>query len=264
MAGPAAKSEPDTWVLFPARFLLLRREQLVRLVEAAQPVQPERPQRSAVDTGEIVADDQRQIERLRHRFDAADQIDAGSDDGEVEPVRRADVAVDHRAVVERDHHPERVVARGFAVDRLHGGQRLGRCRHRRGCGLRRVGRDRKHGQQAVADEFRFAAVACNRAGLGVEHLIENGDDLFAGNRSDSSVKLRKSDDHNTAATAPPVPRRIWPAKTRGPVSGPRWAFSTFSAIMRWLCISTAIESRSVTRVSSAIWRSEKPPGRSVT
>ena len=26
-----------------------------------------------------------------------------------------------------------------------------------------------------------AAVACNRAGLGVEHLIENGDDLFAGN-----------------------------------------------------------------------------------
>ena len=42
-----------------------------------------------------------------------------------------------------------------------------------------------------------------------------------GRRSERAVKPRRSDDHNTAVISSPVPRRIWPARTFGPVLGPR-------------------------------------------
>ena len=43
----------------------------------------------------------------------------------------------------------------------------------------------------------------------------------AGKWSESRVKPRKSEDQSTAAIAWPLPRRIWPASTFGPVCGPR-------------------------------------------
>jgi len=62
----------------------------------------ERVQRFAVNTREIIANNDRHIERLGHTFDPADQIDGGTDHGEIEPVGGADIAVDRRADVKRD------------------------------------------------------------------------------------------------------------------------------------------------------------------
>ena len=87
-----------------------RCEQFVRLVEAAQFMQSQRSQRAAMRAREFVADDQGQVERLCDRFDPADQIDAWPDNGEIEPVGRADIAVKHGAVVQRNHHLERLAA----------------------------------------------------------------------------------------------------------------------------------------------------------
>ncbi len=66
----------------------------MRLFKAAQLMLAERAQRLPIGAGEIVADDERQVERFRDRFDAADQIDVGPDHREVEPVGSADIAVD--------------------------------------------------------------------------------------------------------------------------------------------------------------------------
>ena len=70
----------------------------------------ERMQRLAVGTREIVADDDRQVQRLGHRFDPADQIDGGADHGEIKPVGGADIAVDRRADVKRYDDLERRLA----------------------------------------------------------------------------------------------------------------------------------------------------------
>ena len=71
----------------------------MRLLEASEFVQAERGQALAMDFGEIVADHQRQIERLGDRLDPADEIDRRSDDGEIESIRGSDIAVDDRAIV---------------------------------------------------------------------------------------------------------------------------------------------------------------------
>jgi hypothetical protein len=84
----------------------------------------QRSQRAAMSAREIVADDQGQVERLCDRFDPADQIDAWPDDGEIEPVGRADIAVNQGTVVQRDHHLEQLAAQGFMLDRVHRSQRL--------------------------------------------------------------------------------------------------------------------------------------------
>ena len=83
--------------------MVIRRwyEQFVRLVEAAQFMWSQRSQCTAIRAREIVADDQGQVEGLCDRFDPADQINARPDDGEIEPVGRADIAVNHGAIVER-------------------------------------------------------------------------------------------------------------------------------------------------------------------
>src|SRR5271163_1372396 len=88
----------------------LWREKFVRSLEPSQLVHADRRQALPVSRDEIVADDQRQIERFRHRLDAADQIDRRTDDREIEAVRGADIAVDDRAVVQRDGDPERRLA----------------------------------------------------------------------------------------------------------------------------------------------------------
>jgi hypothetical protein len=114
-----------------------------------------------VSRDEIVADDQRQIERFRHRLDAADQIDRRTDHREIEAVRGADIAVDDRAVVQRDGDPERRLA-VWRRPRGERGQRLPRSGERaRGCARRVVCRRRwEDREQAVADNSplqRYAA-----------------------------------------------------------------------------------------------------------
>jgi hypothetical protein len=116
------------------------REQLMWQLEAAQLMQPERLQRSAIGVGEIVAHDQRQMERLGDGFDAVDQIDRGPDHREVEVVGGADVAVDDGAIVERDDDFERRFVRDGRARPQGAECRLGllRCRERVGgdaCGL---------------------------------------------------------------------------------------------------------------------------------
>jgi hypothetical protein len=81
--------------------------EIVRRREAAKLMATERVQRFAVSTGEIITDDDRQVERLGHTFDPADQIDGGTDYGEIEPVGGTDIAVDRRADVKRDNDLKR-------------------------------------------------------------------------------------------------------------------------------------------------------------
>ena len=71
----------------------------------------ERPQRFAVSTREIVTDDDRQVQRLGHIFDPANEINGGTDHGEIEPVRGADVAVDCGTDVKRHDDLERRLVR---------------------------------------------------------------------------------------------------------------------------------------------------------
>src|SRR5580704_11155135 len=134
-----------------------RREQIVRCREPAKLVTAERLQRAAVGAREIVADDDRLVQRFGYRLDPADEIDGRADHGEIEPVGGADIAVDGRADVKGDDdlerrlvHQRRIVyepTRG--LDRLH--RRVERAARGSG-GL--VGMlDRKNCQQSVADEF---------------------------------------------------------------------------------------------------------------
>ena len=85
-----------------------------------------------------------------------------------------------------------------------------------------------------------------------------------GNQSERSVNPRRSDDHRTAVNSMPVPRRIWPARTLGPVRSPRYALSTLRVIHHWLWRSTTTANRCAIRARSSISFAVKPPGRSVT
>jgi hypothetical protein len=138
----------------------LWREKFVRSLEPSQLVHAHRRQALPVSRDEIVADDQRQIERFRHRLDAVTRLTRRTNHREIEAVRGADIAVDDRAVVQRDGDPERRLAvwRRPPDER---GQRIPRSRERvRGCARRVVCRRRwEDREQAVADEFQyFAAV----------------------------------------------------------------------------------------------------------
>ena len=73
----------------------------MRLFQAAQLVPAERGQAAAIGVGEIVADHQWQIERFGDALDPANQIDRRADDGEIEPVGGADIAIDCGADVKR-------------------------------------------------------------------------------------------------------------------------------------------------------------------
>src|SRR5579862_6776267 len=84
-----------------------RREQIVGCREAAKLVAAERLKRPAIGAGEIVADDDRLVQRLGDRFDPADEIDGGTDHGEIQPVGGADIAVDRRADMKGDDDLER-------------------------------------------------------------------------------------------------------------------------------------------------------------
>ena len=70
-------------------------------------VQADRNQPIAERLREVAADEDRPIERFRHSLDPADQIDRWPDDGEVEPIGRADIAITDRADVQRHDDFER-------------------------------------------------------------------------------------------------------------------------------------------------------------
>ena len=174
----------------------------------------ERPKRPAVRAREIVAEHDRQVERLGNHLDTADQIDRGPDDGEVEPVGCTDVAIDRRADMQRHDDVQRRLAQRSKLV-----AEFAHCRERLDSPLEGVARgfgggarrfDREDRQQAIADEFQdLAAVVVDGLGLRVEQGVER------------AVKPRRSDDHSTALISSPVPRRIWPASTFGPVLAPR-------------------------------------------
>ena len=86
------------------------REQIVRCRKPAKLVTAERLQRPAIGAREIVADDDRLVQRLGHGLDPADEIDGGADHGEIKPVGGPDIAVDRRANVTRYDDLERRLA----------------------------------------------------------------------------------------------------------------------------------------------------------
>ena len=83
----------------------IQRENLLRLPHAAQCVAAKRLEPSvggARSGDELGGDEHRAAQRLAQRLDARDLVDRGADDGEIEPVGRADIAVEHLAEMERE------------------------------------------------------------------------------------------------------------------------------------------------------------------
>src|SRR6202142_446242 len=187
----------------------------------------ERLQRSPIGACEIVAYDQRQIERLGDGLDAADQVDRRSDHREVEAVRRSDVAIDDRAIVKRDDDFERWVA-GLGRIRPQDAERrlrLWRRRERvcRGAGgLVRMGhwKDRK---QSVADEFQnFTAMAYDRLRLQVEQIVENANHALAGQlighlSEAAQIRRPKYGGNRFAAAAPDLTGQHLPSGLRSEI-----------------------------------------------
>jgi hypothetical protein len=138
-----------------------RREQLVRRGETAELVTAKRAQWAAVSAREFAADHDQQVESLGNRLYAADQIDRGPDDREVEAIGSANVAVDSGPGMQRHHDVQRRL-----TDR---GKLVTKPAHRRQCfdgRLEGVARslgvsarlfNRKDRQQAVTDEFQDLA-----------------------------------------------------------------------------------------------------------
>ena len=175
-----------------------RGEQLVRRGEAAELVTAERAQRAAVSAREFVADHDRQVESFGNCLDAADQIDRGSDDGEIETVGGADISIDRRTGMQRDDDVQwRLAHRGKLVaEPAHRRERLD-CRVERvarglGGGAQRF--DGKIASRPSPMGFRISppwsrmALACasNRA-------LSNAIMRSPGRRSERAVKPRRSE-----------------------------------------------------------------------
>src|SRR5216683_1030811 len=77
-------------------------EEAVQLGKAAQLEVPELPDRPVEMPGEFLRHDQRAVEFAAEMLDPAGQVHIGADHGEIEPVAGADIAVGHRAVMQRD------------------------------------------------------------------------------------------------------------------------------------------------------------------
>src|SRR6266478_6485166 len=68
---------------------------------------PDLPYRPVEVLGEGLRHDQRAVEFAAEMLDPAGQVYIGADHGEIEPVAGADIAVGHRAVMQRDPGVER-------------------------------------------------------------------------------------------------------------------------------------------------------------
>src|SRR5271166_5337214 len=164
-----------------------QRKNLLRLSHTAERMAAERLEAAGAvhcRGGELGWDENRPAERLAQGFDAGRFVDRGPDDGEVEPVARADVAVKHLPDVERevdgrDRDAGRRAARVQRIERLH---RLDCSIERAPAGFRtaRVF-EGKDGQHPVADEFEhLAAARPERSRETLEDVVEQINDDGAG------------------------------------------------------------------------------------
>ena len=147
--------------------------------------------RLAAAMGDTLRQQQLATERLAQRLHAADLVDGGTDDGEVETSRGTNVAVEDVAEMESDGQVESGPALGGApgVERRVPAAGIDRCPHRLGAGvLGADGRRREHREDAIAEELQDLTVALgDRIADAFEMLIEPADDL----RAPSAVDERR-------------------------------------------------------------------------
>src|ERR1041385_3169330 len=79
----------------------IEREKPLRTFDAAQRVTPDRDKPTTLQSRHRFRESLRQqdaaLDRTAHRGDAGDFIDRRSDDGEIEPLVAADIAIEHRS-----------------------------------------------------------------------------------------------------------------------------------------------------------------------
>jgi AraC family transcriptional regulator len=78
-------------------------------------------------------------------------------------------------------------------------------------------------------------------------------------RSDRSVKPRKSDDHNTAVISSPMPRRICPARTFGPVLAPADDYSLSAAPGRSVRHAGGMQDEIINQIGVSVLQEMKCP-----
>ena len=154
------------------------RPRFLRLADATQHKAADRGEWRRIRTqrlDESGGEQQRPVDRAAHRGDAADLVDRRTDDGEVEPVGAADIAIEDVTDMQAEIH---------VGDRQHAGRAppVQRC-DVPGCGLRRVESpaagtaavvEVEDGQHAVAHQLEHVAAllvdgADDRLGIVVEH-----------------------------------------------------------------------------------------------
>src|SRR6185436_5768195 len=107
-------------------------------------------------------------------------VDRRTDDGEVEPAARPDIAVHDISDVDTDAVVQRRTT-GFAVLFVQGSHGLPALRH----GMQQIcaglwPAERKNGEQTIADEFQyFPAMPRNRLRHRVEIAVQKLDDVIA-------------------------------------------------------------------------------------
>src|SRR4051812_31146937 len=85
----------------------LEAEQLLGLADAADGVEAKGEQRLLVGAREVARHDERPIEALRQGLETAGEVDRRPDRSEVEPIGRADIAVDDIVEMEADAGADR-------------------------------------------------------------------------------------------------------------------------------------------------------------
>src|SRR5438094_9947269 len=84
----------------------IEREELLRVLDAAQCVAPDRDEPAALQSVHRLREGLRQqhaaLDRAAHRGDARNLVDRRPDDREIEPLVAADVAVEHLADMEAE------------------------------------------------------------------------------------------------------------------------------------------------------------------
>src|SRR5437879_5239471 len=84
----------------------IEREELLRVLDAAQCIAPDRDEPAAFQSVHRLRESLRQqdaaLHRAAHRGDASDLVDRRPDDREIEPLVAADIAVEHLADMEAE------------------------------------------------------------------------------------------------------------------------------------------------------------------
>ena len=145
LAGFASprRSQPTDVLPGTSRSRIRQGEDGARRRDAAQPVFAQRRQRRGGLGGDRARDQHRPAERPAQPLQPPDQVDRGADRGEVQPVGRADIALQYRAQMQRRIEMGNAGAGG--ADRA----------QRRLAGLCRRPGDREHRQHSVADELQY-------------------------------------------------------------------------------------------------------------